>query len=415
MRPRILVLALLGLALGLVASGCGSTAVHPLPRIAARRGVGGIGSFVEKTSVRPFAPAGFNHTVLGPPNAHHVVFNVGQYNAAAMETALTGMARTGANVVRLWAWGDCSDGTGVTGGRESSGVSPAYMDNFVDFLQRCRHHRIYVVAILDECPLNKGYGAIAQQVKQTQPCAGVSDYNEQYLGAAMIAAKAALIRDFIGGIKRREPALLSTVLAWSLCNEAFVTDNQGPFAQHAGQVTTANRQTYDMADRARRQACWDEGIAHWANELTAAVKSVDPEALVTAGMWTSDAQQRLPVNGLQEPRTDSRYPPRPSVLAAPSCQLDFIDIHVYPFDGRTTVNLATNEFDDLKRLGKPVLCGEYGIFRELTKPAEAMVQERELRKNVLALGYAGPLLWIWDLIPNSNTYTAWELGLSKKQ
>ena len=191
-------------------------------------------------------------------------------------------------------------------------------------------------------------------------------------------------------------------------NKGVITN---PFNLKEGLVQTANGKTYDMGDKHQRQACFDEGMAHWANELTAAVKSVDPEAMVTTGMWTSNAQDREPVNYLLEPRVDDRYPPRPSVLAGPGCELDFIDIHIYPFHGGTGINLEACEYDQLKSLGAPVLCGEYGIFRHLTEPEEAIQQERQLRGNIQDLGFAGPLLWVWDLIANSNTYTAEELGM----
>ena len=387
-------------------------ALDTLPRVTVRQGKGMPGAFVYSDSGRPFVPVGFNHTILGKGN-WHATFNVGFYDPVKMEATLADMQKAGANTIRVWAWGEAREGASVTGDPKSSGVNGAYVANFVDFLKRCRSHKIYVIAILDECPLNAGYTRIADKEKSINPCPDVTDYSTQYLSSGFIKAKGALIHDFIRAVKERDAGLLSAVLAWSLCNEAFVTDKCGPFDRQSGRVKTANGKTYDMASKNERQACWDEGIVYWANQLTKAVKKADPDALVTVGMWTSDAQGRPPVNGLLLPGPDPRYCPRPSALASPKCRIEFLDIHVYPFGGSAAVNLETNEYSELQKAGKPVLVGEYGVFREQTPLDKAPELAREMSANIRKLGYWGPLLWLWENFPNNCTYDANELGLRK--
>ena len=42
----------------------------------------------------------------------------------------------------------------------------------------------------------------------------------------------------------------------------------------------------DMSDAGERQQCGDANVVHFANSITAAIKAIDPEAMVTVGMFT---------------------------------------------------------------------------------------------------------------------------------
>ena len=41
-----------------------------------------------------------------------------------------------------------------------------------------------------------------------------------------------------------------------------------------------------MSDAGERQQCGDANVVHFANSITAAIKAIDPEAMVTVGMFT---------------------------------------------------------------------------------------------------------------------------------
>ncbi len=361
------------------------TPIKPLPRLA----VDTNGFFVKATGER-FVPRGFNHTVLA--KHWHATFNVGVYRHDVMEKILAEMHRIGANVIRVWIWGRQGE-TGFTGNKKSRGLDGAYMENVVDFLRLAARYQIYVIPILDETPHNAYYDALmVDPAHEANP--DVGGYNRQYLAQGPIAAKHAAIADFIRYIKASDPGLLNTVLGWSLANEVFVNYTDGPFSPGAGAAQTANGKQYDMTAKDRRQACYDEGIVHWANQLTNAIKGVDPEALVTAGMWTSDASGRTPVNGLMPDDKDPRVPPRPSALGGPNSLLDFIDVHIYPWDGTSKVRPDRHERE---LVSKPAIVGEYGVFKDKT-PDQARTMLREMLEQAYAIGYHGDLFWVWNLV-----------------
>lgn len=368
--------------------------VNPLLRVTAIHESGSHPRFF-RFGGETYLPEGYDHTVLGGYGGNeHATFNTDVYDPVKMESVLQAMSHLGANAIRVWAWGGQITGNGYTGKHATTGLDLRYMENFVDFLRRCTAHGIYVIPVLDETPTNRYYDNVARTSSIGSADCLVSGYNQQYLTQWSIDAKKSAIRDFVGYVKRSDPRLLRTILGWELCNEACVSSDTGPFVYGSGKAVTATG-TYDMASDRQRQACWDDGILHWANELTSAVKSVDPKAMVTVGMWTSDAQGRPPVNGIRNHGSDPRFCPRPSVLASEKCRIDFLDIHIYPWDGTSHVDRVAHEWEQVSKSGKPVVVGEYGITSgDPEKGKQILV---ELRRNAYALGYQGSLLWVWDL------------------
>ena len=384
--------------------------VEPLPRIGIRDGEEDWRVFHNAETGERFYPEGYNHTVLGR-GGWHAAFNVGEYEAREMEDTLSAIAATGANTIRVWAWGENVDGEGVTGPSKSQGLNAKYMENFVDFLQRCTRHGLYVLPILDERPTNQHYSAIEEAHDNADPTETMTGHNRVYLAPGAIAAKAALAKDFVRYVKETDPGLLHTVLGWQLANESNVHAELEPFDRTEGEVTTANGETYDMSDKDSRQACWDDGVVHWANQLTRAIREADPEALVTTGMWTADAHGREPYNGLLDPEPDPRIPPRPSVLASGNCHLDFLDIHIYPWDDTPEVRPEAHEWDALRDAGIPIIVGEYGAFRR-TDLSEAAQWILALRNQAYDMGYQGSLFWSWNL-DQEHVYNAQDGDLAE--
>ncbi len=370
--------------------------VTPLPAIGVRKPGSDPAAFYNRDTGAPFLPKGFNHTALSKiSDGWHATFNVGHYDPDAMAALLAEMAETGANTIRVWAWG-IQDKTGFTGTRDSRGLNAAYMENFVDFLRRCTAHGLYVVPILDETPHNAYYDNVAARADAALPTPHVTGYNVNYLTPGALAAKKQATKDFVQYVKEADPGLLNTVLGWAFANEAFVNHTQGPFHLNEGLAVTLTGRIYDMGNREQRQACYDESILLWCNTLADAVKSVAPDALTTIGIWTSDAHGRDPVNYLLPDDRDPRRPPRPSILAGPDSVLDFLDIHIYPWNGTSTVRPEAHEWKAVKESDKPALVGEYGVFKNKTVE-EARVMLREMLEQAFDMGYQGALHWVWDL------------------
>jgi hypothetical protein len=387
----------------------GTEILRPLPRIGTQVTEDGLRAFVCRDTGKPFVPRGFNHAVLEHDSTGwHAAFNTGKYDPEASEAMLAEMARLGANTIRVWAWGAQNE-TGFCGGLQDTGLNEAYMDHFLDFLRRATAHGIYVIPILDQTPHNAHYNRINKEAGRDIDDPSITGHNRQYLCAGPLAAKAAAARDFVGHIRKADPGLLSTVLGWALANEICLLFTQGPFNKDNGEVRTATGRTYDMGDRAQRQACYDESILHWANTLADAINEIDPDAMVTVGMWTSDAHGRPPVNALIPDDRDPRIPPRPSVLGGPESRLDFIGVHIYPWDGTSKVRPETHERD---KVVLPAIVGEFGVFKN--KPIDtARLMMREMHDQACELGYTGFLHWVWDLsMVEGQTWSAVEEGLA---
>lgn len=388
----------------------------PLPRISIRHNGQSPAEFYLEDTKESFIPLGFNYTVLeNGDSGWHATFNVGTYCSDTMDTTLKKMSAVGANCIRVWAWGVQKE-TGFTGVPSHTGLNREYMDNFIDFLRKATFYGIYVIAILDEVPHNAYYDRIAAEADEKTAIGAVpvTGYNRNYLCAGPLAAKSAAAQDFVQYIKEVDPSLLNTILGWSFANELFVNYSEGPFQSSSGEVVlpTIGRR-YNMADPLARQACYDDAVLHWTNTLVNSVKSVDPHALTTVGMWTSDAHGRPPVNYLLPDGKDIRIPPRPSVLASSESMLDFLDIHIYPWDGTPNVNADAHEINYTSKGIKLVVVGEYGVFKDKSVD-QAKCMMREMLNQAKVLGYKGALHWSWDLtqVPG-QTWSAVECGLGE--
>lgn len=386
--------------------------VEPLPAIGVRSTDTGTAVFYKRDTGERFVPKGFNHTILEhDATGWHATFNVGIYDAERMEDTLTAMADAGGNTIRVWAWGVQNE-TGFTGASDSHGLNGAYMENFTDFLRRATRHGIYVIPILDETPRNAYYDSVSESYEAEAKAYNISGYNVNYLSPGPLAAKKAAAAHFVRYVKQADEGLLNTVLGWSFANEIFVNHTNAPFYRKEGKTITSTGRSYDMADREQRQACYDETILHWVNTLAGAVKDVAPGALTTVGMWTSDAHGRPPENFLLPDDKDPRIPPRPSILAGADSDLDFLDIHIYPWDGTSKVRPDAHEWEQVRKSGKPVVVGEYGVFKDKSIE-EAREIMREMLEQSADMGYQGALHWVWDLTRVAGqTWSSVEEGLA---
>lgn len=164
-----------------------------------------------------------------------------------------------------------------------------------------------------------------------------------------------------------------------------------------------NGLTYDMSDPTERQQSADANFVEYANRMAAAVKSVDPEGLVTIGMFTFGAVRRPGPQGMPAYCLDCdgeyRYPARPRSLAYWS-DLDFLDIHIYPahkpgINDPYTLdrNLQTIEWDHVE--GMPVIVDEFGADKQfysqdITAAAYGM---RYMQVATCQRGMSGWLFW----------------------
>lgn len=420
-RALPLGLALVLLAVGLTGSTTPPTAetapaqasdeVTPLPRIAARPQIGDErGRLVVASNDQPFVPRGANYVRLAELQhrdvSFHSTFEPGHYDPARVEAALTQMEHDGYNVVRVFIDGGYEDDTangephGLGRGPDdwSTGYGP-YYDNVADFARRAASHGIYVLPSIDTFP----HSAYYRSIINASPTANVAGYNALYMHRGVINAKKAYARNFVQAMRDRLGApLLTTFLAIQLDNEASYNASQAPFDRWSGTVVGPDGITYHMDNAAERQQAGDASMVVYANEVIDAVHEVDPEMMVTMGLFTYRAVGKTPdgfarhCSGSCAGGNTHRYPGRPSSLSHWS-NLDFLDIHIYPWNNGWTLeaDLASSEWPWVEG---PIIMGEFGAHREtwnndVVAAAHGM---RDLQVASCPQGFSGWIFWTWD-------------------
>ncbi len=377
----------------------------PLPRICVRDG-----RFVEKDSGRPFLPRGFNYIRLIEvnrvefPRQWHGTFAPDHYDADRAEAMFADLRQHGFNIVRVFIDPGCGEGIADT--KDSVELSPAYMGNFIDFLQRGRRHGVYVIPALFWIPLSRGYlGQVGEVPKDIQ------GPNRYYLHRGYIEAKARYVADFARTIQKLRPDLCTTLFAYELDNETHLFADHPPFSLTKGICTPACGKTYDLASEQDLQAMADENVVLWADTCFDAVHAVDPDALVGTSVFTFAVVHRTGPGKLRTDKSpDQRFPARPLALAR--TKLSYLDIHFYPYNDQTLArDLESIEFDPFKKAcdakGIPMMMGEFGAVQFAYKTVEeAAVGMKTHALRALDLGFIGYLYWTYDCHEQDQLWNA---------
>lgn len=396
--------ALLALCLGAAAVAA------PLPRIKARS-ASPAGEFYNATTQARFVPRGYNYVrlaTIGSCGEQHTTFNVGMYSPSAADAFLGQMQYDGYNLVRVFInpgdayyGASCQQQTGqygIAGPKTSNGLYAPYVANFADFVTRAKARGIYVVPVLNYVPQNAKYIGIGN----ASALPNIEDHNAYFLSTGLVQAKATYARDFAQALAAYAGGeLLSAIFAWEIENEVFLLGDKKPFSLQSGNVLTADGLTYNMASAASRQQAADANVVHWANTAAAAIRQIDPQAQVSASVFTYHAIGRSGANGLlPDANPDKRYPARPNSLRLYST-LNYTDIHTYPLGANYSLanDLNSSEFASMNKTTKPLLMGEFGAFKSqfptLNSAALAM---RAHRNAAYSAGFAGWLFWTWNTL-----------------
>ena len=288
---------------------------------------------------------------------------------------------------------------------------PPSLDAFIDLLRLATKHGLYVIVDAEYVPTNKFY--MNMSVDYTDETVG--RYNWMYLTEKHIRAKALYLGKLVEAVKFAEPdgALLSTVFSWELQNEVAAHANFAPFNQNSGKVSTGDGKTYDMASEEERQRCWDSNVVNWADTVCDAIRSVDPEAMVSASVFCYQLVGKPGPSGLRGDFPDHRYPA--SLQAIVASRLSFVDIHTYDTTLQPSYDLESaldsSGFDQLDKTRKPFLMGEYGTFKDKYKNVEeAKAAMLRHQKEMERLGFAGHLFWTWDTHSQKRIWDLTEEG-----
>jgi endo-1,4-beta-mannosidase len=142
--------------------------------------------------------------------------------------------------------------------------------------------------------------------------------------------------------------------------------------------------------------------AAWMNEIATAIKSVDPEALVTGSIcvtWDGNA------------KTVS-FP----LVAIDNSMADYVDVHLYPYWMRDVPEYMIYYFcDQYERLShkKPLICSEFGIAHKYCEqPQDAAEWVKELVQYTRSqYGFQGNLFWTFDCSEQASQTEDWLTGM----
>jgi hypothetical protein len=351
--------------------------------------------FTDNATGRTFVPRGNNYIRLASltdPNGNtslsHSTFNVGLYDGAQVETALTTMQASGYNVVRVFLQGCCQN----TIGDPSGGLSGAYLGNVADFLRRARAHAIYVIITSEWLPAYGGYNLNCPQYPM------FDDVNLFHLCAGTVATTVQFWHDFVNGLIAKG-APLQAILAYELVNEYFYNSTAAPLSWTNGTVSAANGQAYDMGSSASRQQMMDDGLIYFTNQIRGTIIALDPTALVTVGFFVPQGPNPTRIG---DTRVIQVYP------AIASSTADFVDLHAYPLPGDLTLDQIVQNFGFVGfQQQKPVMMAEFGGFKsEYATAADAATGLSAWQSQSCTYHFDGWALWTWDTDEQTELWTA---------
>ena len=334
------------------------------------RVVNGSGRFYDRATGQEFVPRGNNYIRL---TTHHSTFDPGLYDAARSRAAFRRMHADGYNIVRVFLnAGAMADPGG--------GLSAAYLRNLTDFLRQARANRIYVLIAAESVPAGKYSGILQRENAQFQ------GYNLHHLARSGLDANRLFFQDLVRGLLRLH-APLDAIFAYELRNELFFETNLRPFTLTSGKITTANGETYDMANPQDKQRMAEENLPYWMDQLRDSIRTLDPAALVTCGFFHP---QKPNPSRIGDARLVTTYP------AIWKSHADFIDLHMYPGVELTVKQYAENfQINGMRE--KPLLMGEFGAFTHIFPTVDAAARALVAAQiESCRYGFSGWLLWTWD-------------------
>jgi hypothetical protein len=373
-------LVLLFVAAALVGAAPAAAAV-PQHRIGVRV-VGGDGEFFDRRGGAKFVPRGSTYLRRGWRDvgggrliSHQATFDVGVYDAVAAESALAAMHAQRYNVVKVFLDAACV--RTCLGDATTALLSFDYLTNVLDFLRRAKANDLQVVLAIDEPPWGTTWNA--------QVGAPFDGFNAWYLTRAGVEGFSAFWRTFAATLAALR-APLDAVWAYELGGETWFQADREPLSRRSGNVTTANGQTYDLADAAQREELLAAGLAHFTERVRTAIRSVDPTVLVTMGVIA--------------PTSPHRWRPGDTRIALPLAALerttlDFVDLHVYPGWDLPLPLFAENV--GLRPSRKAIIVGELGAYHFAFPTVDAAAAGlASWQAESCAYGIDGWLLWTWD-------------------
>lgn len=360
-----------------------TTTVVVLPAVEHRIGVrlvDGAGQFYDRLTGDRFVPRGVNLIRLS--GGGHSTLDVGQYDPGRIEATFSDLATMGYNVVRVFLNSRPGGMPGSVGG-----LSPEYLDNVVDLLDKARTHGIQIVLTQDWLPESAAWGF------ESDPL--IDNVNAMYLSRGGVETNQHFYREWVSALAARGAAF-DALLAYELRNELYFTESYPPFSLTSGMMTTAKGKTYDLGETGAHRRLLEENLVSWVDTMRAEILAIDPTALVTVGFF----QPKGPNTSREG---DDRIIETEQVIQGSS--LDFIDLHGYPGGELDLAQIVGN-------FGLPPVSREAARAWGVRSRARPSSDHRRCcsgpgrwQVDSCAHGFGGWLLWTWDTAEQPEFWT----------
>jgi hypothetical protein len=362
----------------------GNTTTAPASehRIGVRQGSNGA-EFYDRLTGEPFVPRGMNYNRFlrsedGSLNDN--VLSTTRYDPAAVDADFAAMHALGFNVVRIMleTCGFYPNGCITTA---SGRLNPEYFANLADFLERAKAHELFVMVASNTLP-DDGYWINATAALQ-------DEYFQSGANEYLNPLTMPIYADYWGAVVSaiiEAGAPLDAIWAYELRQEHLFDWNYAPFNLDEGLITTANGETYDLAEPGAKERIVDEGLVYWADSMRNTIRELDPTALVTVGFFVPNEPN--PVRGDDPRLVRTAYFLR-------NATVDFVDLHHYRGNGvddnQVWENFGLTGVDDM-----PIVLGEQGAIRDwYSSEDRAAAAVLGLEVEACRVGFDGFLVWAW--------------------
>jgi hypothetical protein len=347
-------------------------------------------------------PRGANYVVLDS-TGWHATFDPSTYSPAAAESALSGMQLQKYDTVRVTL--DCAYEQSSFG-PPSSGAWQPYAKVLADFITRARNHGIQVLLAVQGIPFSYQAGLAATPM--------VTGNNLQVLDDAYVSARGQFLADLLWELEAVSPLgrqLLSSIAAIDACNECTVNSASGPFNLTSGKFSWHNV-SWDLSSQAARQQLIDQASVWLMAVVSADIKTVDPNILVSMSQYPpgqiglAGYNGAWPKAGVTGNAANQPFRIQP-ILASVA---DYVDVHDYEWTLTDDLpsDFATFGIAPSTLMAKPMLMSEYGMVTSTTPSAKVAGSALATHmRNSCAYGVSGWTIWTWNT--TGETPSLWTL------
>jgi len=367
------------------AGGAASAApVSPAEHRIGVRSADGSPEFYDRHTGAKFVPRGAAlwRWKWWPPGQQSVIDTIFNTEVGQLESALAELPKMhadGFNTVRLWfnaCWGGATGCLDQPGG----GLNRGFLQNMARFLEVAKENGIYAILTMDALPDSSQYQGLLNPYRGR-----FESFNLEFMTQGGVDAQAKYQTDLIRGLME-VGAPMDAIMAYQLKEEAYFEEDQPPLNATSGDVTPANGQRYSLADAAPRRALMEDSWLYYIDQVTRAIKDVDPTALVTMGFFVQHEPNPV-LTG------DPRIVYMHKVLNESA--LDYVSFSAYPGYDLTIKQTAEN-FDLIGYNKKPVLMGEYGADKgNYADIQTAAVSLQGWQVASCEFGFDGWQMWYW--------------------